>query len=75
MQEGEETEHKIILEMQCFSTEKKASKGFLSGRSSKGFPVRSIFGIIKTATEIASLSFEFWQTKSRDMISAFQPLL
>lgn len=39
MQDGEETEHKIILEMQCSSTEKKEFKGF---------PVRSIFGILKT---------------------------
>ena len=66
MQEGEETEPKIILEMQCSSTEKKESKGF---------PVRLIFGIIKTGTEMIYLLLDFRQTKSRNLISAFQPLL
>ena len=66
MQEGEEIEPKIILEMQCSSTEKKESKGF---------PIRSIFGIIKTGTEMIYLLLDFWKTKSRDLISVFHPLL
>ena len=66
MQEGEETELKIILEMQCSSNEKKESKGF---------PFISIFGIVKIGTEMIYLLLDFWQTKSRDLISVFQPLL